>query len=121
MASIIPKDLGVLLGPANNPGCYHQKYDGTTDTSTDKDCVQNWSNPDKEDHRPMHFVCAKSSSCEKIPDCTELSSAPGSCFMKFDDNGLFQDAVDKCNGAKGLMPRATVLATTIEMLSTLSY
>ena len=34
---------------------------------------------------------------------------------------FFQDAVDKCNGAKGLMPRATVLATTIEMLSTLSY
>ena len=34
MASIIPKDLGVLLGPANNPGCYHQKYDGTTDMST---------------------------------------------------------------------------------------
>ena len=34
---------------------------------------------------------------------------------------IFQDAVDKCNGAKGLMPRATVLATTIEMLSTLSY
>ena len=41
--------------------------------------------------------------------------------MKFDENGLFQDAVDKCNGVKGLMPRASVLATTQEMLSTLSY
>ena len=60
-------------------------------------------------------------SKEKIPDCTELSSAPGSCFMKFDDNGLFQDAVDKCNAKKGLMPRASDLATTQEMLSTLSY
>ena len=41
--------------------------------------------------------------------------------MKFDDNGLFQDAVDKCNAKKGLMPRASDLATTQEMLSTLSY
>ena len=34
MSNIIPKDLGILLGPSNNPGCYHQKYDGTTDMST---------------------------------------------------------------------------------------
>ena len=34
MSNIIPKDLGVLLGPPNNPGCLHQKYDGTTEMST---------------------------------------------------------------------------------------
>ena len=54
-------------------------------------------------------------STEKIPDCTELSSAPGSCFKKIGE-GNFQDGVDQCNVLKGTMPSATSLDTTQQIV-----
>ena len=55
---------------------------------------------------------------EKVPDCTELSSSPGSCYQNLGSGG-WQDAVDKCNAVKGTMPRATALEIVNEMNSVL--
>ena len=55
---------------------------------------------------------------EKVPDCTELTSSPGSCYQNLGSGG-WQDAVDKCNAVKGTMPRATALEIVNEINSVL--
>lgn len=63
MNTISSDALVLVQSSSASNKCSYQKKDGTIETSDDQHCIEDWDNPDEDDHVPVHYACRKTSKC----------------------------------------------------------